>query len=107
MNEKYLKFRYDGRSYKGIKIGIGARRGKRKNRRENSKPELIEFEIIENKIVEDTMCARITKHTRYEPKLWPIMISNVENSATTFDKRNNVKIMKDSRNAENRATTFR
>ena len=46
------------------------------------------------------------KHTGYEPKLWPIMILNVENSATTFDKCNKVKIMKDSRNVENSATTF-
>ena len=32
---------------------------------------------------------------------------NVENSATTFDKCNNVRIMKDSRNMKNSATTFR
>ena len=53
------------------------------------------------------MCARRMKHTRYEPKLWPMMIMNVENSATTSHKCNNVIIMKGFRNVENSATAFR
>ena len=50
----------------------------------NQKTELTEFEVIENKIVEETMCATITKHTRYEPKIRGNMVLNVENSETIF-----------------------